>query len=817
MNTLNGYSKIKLTDDYILTAAGGHKNINNFIQTDSEMIKGAFGKIPEYVGESGWHRIATIDVGSFGYGSYILYLCGRWNNNANTTAIIHVNTMHTTSSLTQVSGIVGFIDKVRLVNISANNYYVDVHINYSANNIPGQVYFYFLGNGDISTNTTAEKITDSVTASSEISLTTIGKLGTVTSVAIANGGGIGISGSPITSSGTITLSNTGVRSLTIGTGDNKDKLAVNTNGSTSYLTVPYATTAGTSTNVTGTVAIANGGTGATSALAARTNLGLGAAAVKGVDTTVTSGSINLITSGGVYTKLAGYLPLTGGEITGNLSVTGKISTQGDITSTYGNITVSTGNIIVNHQGSGGSNIVYKNSRANSSGGGWADQIITIKGSSDNVLGYLGIHGQNSALNYIYLGQGNYDGNVLRIYSDKVTFGGNTILHSGNASVSGNTITINGKSTTWTNTTYNVVSSSANGLAPKFVAGGTIDNASNDYVLTSDNGTIGWRLLPANAFNNTTYSAMTGATSSKAGTSGLVPAPAINKHTSFLRGDGKWVIPTNTTYSAGNGLSLNSTTFSLSCTKATSDTDRPIVGTNMSNQIFYTEKAKINWVSGKITCGGLSSSNTINITGTSTDTARLIFSRTGASTQNYINWPGNSSESCLLAFGYSNSSASSYFYMSSKGFYPASNNTRRLGIDTNRWSYIYGVIGNFSSNVTITGTLSAQGGKFYTNTNGAYWTSDRRFKTNIHNPVKSGLLQDPTGYIRKFNWKDTGVTSYGYIAQELLSVIPEAVDYDENLNKYSVNYSVAHSAVIGQLVIKIKELEEEIKLLKAKFN
>lgn len=49
--------------------------------------------------------------------------------------------------------------------------------------------------------------------------------------------------------------------------------------------------------------------------------------------------------------------------------------------------------------------------------------------------------------------------------------------------------------------------------------------------------------------NTTYSAMTGATASAAGAAGLVPAPAAGKNTSFLRGDGTWVVPTNTTYNA----------------------------------------------------------------------------------------------------------------------------------------------------------------------------------------------------------------------------------------------------------------------------
>ena len=60
-----------------------------------------------------------------------------------------------------------------------------------------------------------------------------------------------------------------------------------------------------------------------------------------------------------------------------------------------------------------------------------------------------------------------------------------------------------------NTTYSVVSASANGLVPMFdAADGTIDSASTDWVLTNNNGTIGWFKLPANAFKNTTYSAAT---------------------------------------------------------------------------------------------------------------------------------------------------------------------------------------------------------------------------------------------------------------------------------------------------------------------
>lgn len=60
--------------------------------------------------------------------------------------------------------------------------------------------------------------------------------------------------------------------------------------------------------------------------------------------------------------------------------------------------------------------------------------------------------------------------------------------------------------------------------------------------------------------DTTYADFTKATASAAGTHGLVPAPAAGKQGQFLRGDATWATPTNTTYTAGSGLTLSGTQF-----------------------------------------------------------------------------------------------------------------------------------------------------------------------------------------------------------------------------------------------------------------
>jgi hypothetical protein len=59
--------------------------------------------------------------------------------------------------------------------------------------------------------------------------------------------------------------------------------------------------------------------------------------------------------------------------------------------------------------------------------------------------------------------------------------------------------------------------------------------------------------------STSQSEFEGASSSVAGTRGLVPAPAVGQQTYFLRGDGKWI---NNTYTKGTGIDITNNVVSL---------------------------------------------------------------------------------------------------------------------------------------------------------------------------------------------------------------------------------------------------------------
>ena len=89
----------------------------------------------------------------------------------------------------------------------------------------------------------------------------------------------------------------------------------------------------------------------------------------------------------------------------------------------------TGNLLFDHTAVKAAGIKFKDHRIGSSG--YSDNIITITNSSDETCGVFGLLGYASGVEYYHIGHNGSSGNNLRIYKDKVTFGADTLLHTGN--------------------------------------------------------------------------------------------------------------------------------------------------------------------------------------------------------------------------------------------------------------------------------------------------------------------------------------------------------------------------------------------------
>ena len=132
--------------------------------------------------------------------------------------------------------------------------------------------------------------------------------------------------------------------------------------------------------------------------------------------------------------------------------------------------------------------------------------------------------------------------------------------------------------------------------------------------------------------NTTYSNMTAATSSAAGTAGLVPAPSAGANTKFLRGDATWQIITGLSLPAGsviafagnpssapsgfllcNGAKVSRTTYS-----ALFSAIGTLYGTGDGSTTFTLPNMTDKFIQGSGTSGTSKSAGLPNITGNFSD-------------------------------------------------------------------------------------------------------------------------------------------------------------------------------------------------------
>ena len=103
----------------------------------------------------------------------------------------------------------------------------------------------------------------------------------------------------------------------------------------------------------------------------------------------------------------------------------------------------------------------------------------------------------------------------------------------------------------TNTTYSQATSSTLGL----IKIGYTESGKNYPIELNTSGQAYVNVT----WEDTTYSVFTGATTTAAGTSGLVPAPTSGQSTRYLCSTGEWSIPTGTIYNGSTAISVKPST------------------------------------------------------------------------------------------------------------------------------------------------------------------------------------------------------------------------------------------------------------------
>lgn len=134
----------------------------------------------------------------------------------------------------------------------------------------------------------------------------------------------------------------------------------------------------------------------------------------------------------------------------------------------------------------------------------------------------------------------------------------------------------------TNTTYSQATSSTLGL----IKIGYTESGKN-YPIELNTSGQAYVNVP---WEDTTYSVFTGATTTAAGTSGLVPAPTSGQSTRYLCSTGKWSIPTGTIYNGSTAISVKPSTtdgeYNIYLVALFPGTTRQSVGPSASGTINF---------------------------------------------------------------------------------------------------------------------------------------------------------------------------------------------------------------------------------------
>lgn len=281
-------------------------------------------------------------------------------------------------------------------------------------------------------------------------------------------------------------------------------------------------------------------------------------------------------------------------------------------------------------------------------------------------------------------------------------------------------------------------------------GNSIVAAAGNQTLTFKNGSgISLNLNPTDYSLTIAGNTMTGASSTKAGTLGFVPAPAIGKQTAYLRGDGTWnILSTDQVYTL-NGYTIGTSVENL----ATSDTLNGALGkleykANKGVEAYNIISAAYD---GDGTIENLNEILKVLEGISDTDTISAIIGK-------YLPLTGGTITGNLTVNGTTTLSTTNINNtLTVKGnIVPQATNTYTLGTTSKIWKNIYSGLGTFSDNVTAKGFIKTGSSDTKVLLGGG---GDKDISDFL---LKSEVLTNNLETIKKTlkvtkNWMDTGIS------------------------------------------------------------